>query len=409
MKNLIVGFGLVLMVGLGVFGLTNPLEAADNCQTKCSSDGLGLQYCLSCDTANNNCLAWSSIYSCDSGYACQGGSCVQSSQTGQATVSLAPINITPGVTYNNFLVKVSANDSSYPGRINKICVKATDINVDQCHTCSNNTSCSFDFTILSVPTGSWRFYGLAYNSQNQELAKNSILITFNPLNIKPACTPQCTIMSAWQCPTTNTYKICGDFNNDSCLEWSSSYTCDTGSTCSATSKQCVAKNDNPTTANLSISKTSVLVGEKTNVSIQAQDTDGVEKVCLSDGDYQTPECFTGSSHTWEVSKSTPATYFFYGYAYGKKPNGETSQITTTPFFVTLTVKSQPTVCANQCQTMSAWSCPTTNTYQICGDFNNDSCLEWSSPYTCDSGYTCSAVGKTCQAVGDGPTTGTLTT
>ncbi|MDD5433332.1 MAG: hypothetical protein PHE77_01590, partial [Candidatus Pacebacteria bacterium] len=463
MRKLIITSGIIFLTCLGVFGLAYSLEATETCQTKCSADGAGLQYCLSCDTVSNACLQWSSVYPCSSG-ACSAGACSSPTPTGQVTVSLAPINMVPGaVSYDNILIRVSASDSAYPGRISKICLNSTDLNLNKCQTCWDGTSCSYDFDIMEgtsgIPSGTWRFYGLAFSSQNQELARSSILMSFTPITpscsdectngakrcstnsqyqvcgnfdsdsclewstsytcptnqtcsgngvCSLACTNQCQTMSAWQCPTTNTYKICGDFNNDSCLEWSSAYTCDTGYTCNATSKQCVAQNDNPTSAYLSINKTSVLVGEKANISISAQDNDGVAKVCLSDGDYQTPECFSGASHTWEISKQTPGTYFFYGYAYGKKPNGEIAQITTTPFFVSLTVKSQPIVCTNQCQTMSAWQCPTTNTYQICGDFNNDSCLEWSQTYTCDTGYTCSASGKTCQAVGDNPTTGTLT-
>ncbi|MDD5433713.1 MAG: PKD domain-containing protein, partial [Candidatus Pacebacteria bacterium] len=221
-------------------------------------------------------------------------------------------------------------------------------------------------------------------------------------------TNQCQTMSAWQCPTTNTYQICGDFNNDSCLEWSQTYTCDTGYTCSASGKTCQAVGDNPTTGTLTATKTTALTGENVSFTVKGYDTDGITKVCLLDGEQQTPVCQNVSTYTWNLTKQTPGTYFFYGYVYGKRPNGEQVERTTDPFFVKVNFQGQAPVCNNTCQSIGQWQCLANNAYQVCGDFNNDSCLEWSSQYACSGGTFCSATERACIVQNDNPTSINLT-
>ncbi|MDO8524602.1 MAG: hypothetical protein Q7R99_03165, partial [bacterium] len=222
------------------------------------------------------------------------------------------------------------------------------------------------------------------------------------------CTNQCTTMSNWSCPTTNTYKICGDFNNDSCLEWSSPYTCDTGYTCDATNKTCSAVGDNPTTGTLTATKTTAQTNENVSFTVTGHDTNGLTKVCLLDGASQTPTCQNASTYTWTLAKQTPGTYFFYGYVYGKRPNGEQVERTTDPFFVKVVFQAPNQVCNNQCQTLGQWSCPSEGTYKICQDTNGDGCLEWSQNNNCQAGFYCSETQKTCLQPNDNPATIDLT-
>lgn len=46
------------------------------------------------------------------------------------------------------------------------------------------------------------------------------------------CTNDCSPSGTKQCSGTNAYKTCGNYDTDSCLEWSSATNCATGQTCS---------------------------------------------------------------------------------------------------------------------------------------------------------------------------------
>ncbi|MDO8524441.1 MAG: hypothetical protein Q7R99_02325, partial [bacterium] len=46
----------------------------------------------------------------------------------------------------------------------------------------------------------------------------------------PSCTNACSANQK-QCSTNGQYQLCGNYDTDTCLEWSTSYTCPTGQTC----------------------------------------------------------------------------------------------------------------------------------------------------------------------------------
>jgi len=67
----------------------------------------------------------------------------------------------------------------------------------------------------------------------------------------------------------------------------------------------------------------------------------------------------------------------------------------------------PAGCTNECLTSGAKQCSGTAGYKTCGNYDNDSCLEWSGVTNCSSGQTCSGAGicssacipKTCAQLG----------
>lgn len=46
-------------------------------------------------------------------------------------------------------------------------------------------------------------------------------------------------------------------------------------------------------------------------------------------------------------------------------------------------------CTDECSSSGLKQCYDSSSYRICGNYDNDACLEWSSPVSCSSGYTCS--------------------
>ncbi|MDD5739090.1 MAG: hypothetical protein PHY72_04205, partial [Candidatus Pacebacteria bacterium] len=52
----------------------------------------------------------------------------------------------------------------------------------------------------------------------------------------------------------------------------------------------------------------------------------------------------------------------------------------------------PPTCTNECSTSGAKQCSGSGKYQLCGNYDTDSCLEWSTAYSCPSGQACSGSG-----------------
>lgn len=60
--------------------------------------------------------------------------------------------------------------------------------------------------------------------------KSKLRITYNPP--PPPCSNECSPSGAKQCAGNTAYQTCGNYDADSCLEWSSATSCPTGQTCS---------------------------------------------------------------------------------------------------------------------------------------------------------------------------------
>ncbi|MDD5738862.1 MAG: hypothetical protein PHY72_02990, partial [Candidatus Pacebacteria bacterium] len=360
-----------------------------------------------CAQNSNGCLDWSSVYTCDTGYTCNASQrmCApQNNNQGTATLSA---NKTQAKINENVSFTLQADDQD---GIEQICLITNTYATAKCKTCNNQTSCSNVWNETKSTAGLYSFSGYAITKTPQGATQT---INTSPVSVlfkqpETICENQCLTISAWSCPTSNTYKVCGDFNNDGCLEWSNSYSCNTGYTCDATNKTCSVIGDNPTSGNLTATKTTAQINENVSFTVTGRDTDGISKVCLLDGTNQTPTCQNASTYTWTLTKQTPGEYFFYGYVDGKNPNGGQVERTTDPFFVKVVFQSKPVVCENQCSSLGQWACPSDGTYKVCQDTNNDGCLEWSSTNACQGGLYCSESQRACLQPTDHPTTISLT-
>ncbi len=139
------------------------------------------------------------------------------------------------------------------------------------------------------------------------------------------------------CVSSTSYKECGNYDLNSCLEWSSPKSCSSGEICS--NGNCIAKCTNLCNN-----------GEKECVGTNSY------RVC---GNYDSDDCLE-----WSGSLNCQSDQICN--------NGEC-------------VLSCSDLCsANQKK------CVGTTSYQICGNYDSDSCLEWSSTNSCPSGKTCSS-------------------
>ena len=101
----------------------------------------------------------------------------------------------------------------------------------------------------------------------------------------PSCSDECSPSDSTQCVDSSNYQTCGDYDADSCLEWSSSVSCNAGEVCSG-------------------------------------------GVCIED-------------------------------------------------------------CSDECSPSDSTQCVDSSNYQTCGNWDADSCLEWSSSVSCNAGEVCS--------------------
>ena len=46
-------------------------------------------------------------------------------------------------------------------------------------------------------------------------------------------------------------------------------------------------------------------------------------------------------------------------------------------------------CTNECDSTGLRECYDSSSYKACGNYDNDTCLEWGSSTSCPSGYICS--------------------
>ncbi len=150
------------------------------------------------------------------------------------------------------------------------------------------------------------------------------------------CSSQCSTVGLAQC-SGNGYQTCGDGNGDGCLEWSSVIACPSGQTCGGA---------------------------------------GVCSQNCEEEDYK--ECYSGDVY-WYDSCGVRGQIYDACAASETCANGACSGN-----------------CSNDCSTNGAKQC-SGNGYRTCGNYDSDSCLEWSTVVACPSGQTCSGNGV-CAAI-----------
>jgi len=164
-----------------------------------------------------------------------------------------------------------------------------------------------------------------------------------------SCKNECTAIGAKKCDAAGKITKCGDFNKDGCLEWGTGTACAKGLVCD--SGFCANKCSNACTA----------------VGAKKCDVAGKVTVC---GDYNKDGCLEWGSGT-PCGAGTMCS------------NGQCAQS-----------------CSNACNVKNGKQCVAGQKakYQVCDDYNKDGCLEWGTAQGCGSGQVCSLgqCAATCQ-------------
>ncbi len=215
-----------------------------------------------------------------------------------------------------------------------------------------------------------------------------------------SCVDECPAEGDRTCaaPPDNGFMVCGNFDGDSCLEWGGLTLCPQGETCSAGT--CSSECTDDCTPNQKICEGN---GYRQCGSYDADpclDWSGVTncaayEIC-KDGACETAcsdECDTGEKRCneingqvgWEVCGN-----------FDNDPCLEFGSFTSCQGGYTCENGNCVENCTNDCDTAGAHVCDG-NGYRTCGNYDADSCLEWSADITsCDDNQTC--IGGQCSEV-----------
>jgi outer membrane protein assembly factor BamB len=155
------------------------------------------------------------------------------------------------------------------------------------------------------------------------------------------CTDECKQAGDRRCipdPLKEGFEICGDYNQDDCLDWGQQTDCPAGQTCDTQTATC---------------------------SDECQDDCAKEqRICEGNG------------------------YRVCGY-YDADPCLDWSGITDCASFETCNEQTGrcEISCSDECPTEGDRRC-STDGYDTCGDFDSDPCLEWGGHVACETGFKC---------------------
>jgi poly(3-hydroxybutyrate) depolymerase len=195
---------------------------------------------------------------------------------------------------------------------------------------TGTSSWSYAWTTSTVANGSHSITARASDAAGHTATATVTVMVAN----STTCSNDCALGQS-TCASTTGWQVCGQYDSDSCLDWSPVQACPTGTACSA--GEC-----KPTCTN-----TCAVAGLKRCNGMTTE-------VC---GDANHDGCLE-----WDAT-ATCSTSCSLGTCGGA-------------------------TCSNQCQDQYAQRCdPASGGYQLCYDSNGDGCMEWVT-YACGSGTTC---------------------
>jgi outer membrane protein assembly factor BamB len=213
-----------------------------------------------------------------------------------------------------------------------------------------------------------------------------------------ACTPDCSVQGVQVCHGTG-YRVCGQYDADACLDWSSDIPCGAGETCSngVCSATCTDE---------------CAVGQR-----QCYGTGWRECGEANDGDpcrdwlavhpcaaWETcpaasPGCVTTCSDECPSQGAVGCSPDLTGTrtcsaGHDPDPCLEWGPVTLCPSGRVCSPSPAPAqcvlACADACQPVNSRRCTSDGLgFEICSDWNSDGCLEWGGATSCGAGQTCS--------------------
>lgn len=140
--------------------------------------------------------------------------------------------------------------------------------------------------------------------------------------------------------------------------------------------------NHPVEGNLSVEPRNATIGEKIKITVMGRDYDGMEKIAAYyHGSWHFYYCnnTVTCKHTWEITENTTGSKVYWGYVYGKKPDGTIESKYTTPQYVIVFITQNGTClkhgesthdpsalcCLGLKLKEDLWSTPTNRLYTCC--------------------------------------------
>jgi|APSaa5957512622_1039677.scaffolds.fasta_scaffold09228_6 hypothetical protein len=228
----------------------------------------------------------------------------------------------------------------------------------------------------------------------------------NACKIVATCTDDCSTSGDKQC-SGNGYQTCGNYDNDSCLEWSTNTNCATDEICkdgACEDKVTCTETDKGMDALTKATTIGYAPGTYDVISKTDICNSNVltEYWCLNNYVNNTKitciyGCTNGTCNTYVPTCSDDCSTgdkqcSGNGYQtcgnYDNDSCLEWSSTTNCYSNQTCTDGECVATCTDDCSTSGAKKCDGTTGYQTCGNYDTDSCLEWSSTTNCDYTKTC---------------------
>ncbi len=199
----------------------------------------------------------------------------------------------------------------------------------------------------------------------------------------------CVSSGSRRCIGDFTYEICGDYDSDSCLEWSAVYNCNADQVCKEGT--CIVQVTIPSVpSNLQANPSS------NSIRLNWQDNSNNEqgfkieravdsilpiKIVTADaiGGYKQIATVAANVNSYIDSGLQESTT--YEYRIRSYNSAGSSSYSNTVSIITLST------CTNECSPINANECSGIG-YRICGNYDQDSCLEWGTITSCSTEQTC---------------------
>ncbi len=171
--------------------------------------------------------------------------------------------------------------------------------------------------------------------------------------VNPQCGEECTL-NEWACETDSQYRICG-LNSENCLVWGPVRECGTGNVCNADSSACVSKGSTEEPVEL----------------VSCENACGIMETKCEDGFLVRCEEDANGCQVWGKPESCDANEVCQGDA------------------------CVPQSCSNQCDKIGTTKCENHLLYTCTQDEEEDGCLKWDDGVTCEVGKRCDESENAC--------------
>ncbi|MBM4386237.1 MAG: hypothetical protein FJ088_00770, partial [Deltaproteobacteria bacterium] len=374
------------------YGDLGELETGEVCQSGCLEEwkkecsGSGYHVCQ--DEDDDGCFEWSAVIKCEPGKVCKEGECVPACADQECTAVGAH-----KCGENNVVLECGDYDGDG-------CLEwGNPVKCDEKLVCSQgycSVSCKSECTFIGakkcegndvVTCGDYNTDGCLEWGDAQDCGN---LVCTNGF-CKSTCEDECTVVESQKCEG-NGYKICNDYNSDGCLEWGTVKNCGQNQTCSNGFCKDQCESECTAIGGKKCELNAVVVCNDYNgdgclewgTPLQCD-----EKLVCNEG-YCESQCTSECTIMMAKKCDEGGNVVMCGEYDGDECLEWGSPVPCSDPYV-CSEGNCSLECKDECSVKNEKKCVigVTKSYQICDDYNKDGCLEWGTAIECEGELVCS--------------------